>query len=138
MKVQSTLPYAFVTVGPFSGTNASIEPLIPAAFPELHEDALDLPTWVRASKPVLAANLGAVVREFGVKPLRDREHLWGVFYKTAFLQRRVSREMACRGPYRFTFQTQSLFDASVPGVPHFLYTDHTALTNSYYPDYDPS
>src|SRR4051812_30440575 len=112
--------FAFVTVGPFSGTNACVEPLLAAAFPDLSEDALDLPTWVRATKPLLAANLAAVVREFGVKPLRDREHLWGVFYKTTHLQKRLSRELAGRGQYRFTFQTQSLFDASVPGVPHFL------------------
>jgi glycosyltransferase involved in cell wall biosynthesis len=131
--------YAFVTVGPFSGTNARVQPLLAAAFDELDERALDLPAWVRGSKPLLAANLAAVVREFGVRPLRDREHLWGVFYKTAFLQRRLRRELARdAGDCRFTFQTQSLFDASLPGVPHFIYTDHTALANSYYPDYDPA
>ncbi len=34
----------------------------------------------------------------------------------------------------FTFQTQSLFDASCPGVPHFLYTDHTYLAGRRYPE----
>lgn len=29
--------------------------------------------------------------------------------------------------YAFTFQTQSIFDASVPNVPSFVYTDHTHL-----------
>ena len=33
---------------------------------------------------------------------------------------------------RFTFQTQSIFDASVAGIPHFLYTDHTFLANKRY------
>lgn len=32
----------------------------------------------------------------------------------------------------FIFQTQSLFDARHPGVPHFLYTDHTYLANLRY------
>ncbi|CAN5787026.1 hypothetical protein BH09VER1_BH09VER1_18420 [soil metagenome] len=32
----------------------------------------------------------------------------------------------------FTFQTQSLFDARRPGVPHFIYTDHTYLANQRY------
>lgn len=34
----------------------------------------------------------------------------------------------------FTFQTQSLFDASHPDIPHFLYTDHTYLANARYPN----
>ncbi len=32
----------------------------------------------------------------------------------------------------FTFQTQSIFNASIPGVPHFVYTDHTFLANERY------
>ena len=35
------------------------------------------------------------------------------------------------------FQTQSLFDARHPGVPHFLYTDHTYLANRRYPEPKP-
>lgn len=51
--------------------------------------------------------------------------------------RRAMRELVAGGPFAFTFQTQSLFDASVPGVPHFVYTDHTELAATYYPDHDP-
>ncbi|WP_127112618.1 glycosyltransferase family 4 protein [Shimia sediminis] len=40
--------------------------------------------------------------------------------------------------YAFTFQMQSLFDASVKGVPHFIYTDHTHLENLNFEDFDPS
>jgi len=36
--------------------------------------------------------------------------------------------------YDFTFQTQSRFDARCPGIPHFVYTDHTHLANLLYPD----
>jgi len=38
--------------------------------------------------------------------------------------------------YTFTFQTQSFFDVSFPGVPNFLYTDHTHLANLYYPEFN--
>ncbi len=34
--------------------------------------------------------------------------------------------------YDFSVQTQSLFDASCEGVPHFVYTDHTYLANRRY------
>jgi len=33
----------------------------------------------------------------------------------------------------FSIQTQSLYDASIDGLPHFLYTDHTHLANLKYP-----
>ena len=33
----------------------------------------------------------------------------------------------------FTIQTQGLYDASLEGVPHFVYTDHTHLANLQYP-----
>jgi glycosyltransferase involved in cell wall biosynthesis len=35
--------------------------------------------------------------------------------------------------FAFTFQTQSLFDASIPGTPHFVYTDHASLATLQYP-----
>jgi glycosyltransferase involved in cell wall biosynthesis len=31
-----------------------------------------------------------------------------------------------------------MFDASVAGIPHFIYTDHTALANTYYPSFEPT
>ncbi len=37
----------------------------------------------------------------------------------------------------FTFQTQSVFRASRPGLPHFVYTDHTYLANLRYPQPKP-
>jgi glycosyltransferase involved in cell wall biosynthesis len=40
--------------------------------------------------------------------------------------------------YFFTVQKQSMFDASIPGLPHFLYTDHTELANLQYPSFDAS
>src|SRR5262249_45150753 len=40
------------------------------------------------------------------------------------------------GRHTFSFQMQSLYDTSVPGVPHFIYTDHTHLSNLHYPDFD--
>ena len=47
------------------------------------------------------------------------------------LLRRLSNQK-----YLFTFQTESFFDGSIPGTPHFLYTDHTALAHLDYPAFD--
>jgi glycosyltransferase involved in cell wall biosynthesis len=56
--------------------------------------------------------------------------------KTPYLFRRTRRvllEQLKGRQHAFTFQTQSLFDASQPGIPHFIYTDHTHLENLRYP-----
>ncbi len=58
--------------------------------------------------------------------------------------KRVTSYMFCKMTYEirkfsaqydvlFTFQTGSVFDASLPQIPHFVYTDSTVLANLYYP-----
>ncbi len=55
----------------------------------------------------------------------------------AFTQyRKLVFDALAPGPWAATIQIQSLFDASLPGVPHIVYTDHTYLTNLDY-DYFP-
>jgi glycosyltransferase involved in cell wall biosynthesis len=52
--------------------------------------------------------------------------------------RRALRHRLTADSYRFTFQTGSRVDGSVPGIPHFVYTDHTHLANRHYPDPPPN
>jgi glycosyltransferase involved in cell wall biosynthesis len=61
-----------------------------------------------------------------------------LFYRTPFIFRAIRRLVAEK--YRplaqsclFSIQTQSLYDAGIEGLPHFLYTDHTHLANLRYP-----
>jgi glycosyltransferase involved in cell wall biosynthesis len=131
---------AFVTCGPLSGINDRLLPLLLAAFPELEPDPIDIPTLARADRRLLLVNLLHVLREHGPRPFLDRRRLWGAFFRTAHMfewVRQTMRERCVGRDYAFTFQTQSIFDASVDGVPHFLYTDHTELANAYYPDHRP-
>src|SRR5262249_35300015 len=44
-------------------------------------------------------------------------------YYFGALKSAIGRHLA-KDEYRFTFQTQSIFDASIPNTPHFVYTDH--------------
>lgn len=48
----------------------------------------------------------------------------------------LANEYASKEYTLFTIQTQSLFDASKDGLPHFLYTDHTFLENKNYYEFD--
>lgn len=137
--VRNPSGFAFMTCGPFSGTNARLLPLLAERFPELEPDEWDMPTWARRHRAILARNLASVLAENGPAIFLDRMRLWGAFFGTSYLSRRIKKEVRERGGsgrYAFTFQTQSIFDGSVPGLPHFVYTDHTDLANTYYPDFD--
>ncbi len=68
----------------------------------------------------------------GCRDFRD------LFYRTPFLFHSIRRLIAQKytglaGSCLFSIQTQSLYDAGIDGVPHFLYTDHTHLANLRYP-----
>ncbi|MGE5500187.1 MAG: glycosyltransferase family 4 protein, partial [Syntrophothermus sp.] len=52
--------------------------------------------------------------------------------------RKIAEKAVVGKDILFTFQTQSLFDASISGIPHFVYTDHTFLENQRYPDFSSS
>jgi len=61
-----------------------------------------------------------------------------LYYRTPYLFNAIRRLIA--GKYAalartslFSIQTQSLYDAGIEGLPHFLYTDHTHLANLRYP-----
>jgi glycosyltransferase involved in cell wall biosynthesis len=141
MATQDHRRFAFMTIGPFSGINERVLERLRAEFPQLEADHVDIPAWVRTQRRVMARNLMHVVAAHGPGILRDRVRLWGAFYRTPYMMGAIRRAMGhrlARGGYAFSFQTQSLFDGSTPGVPHFVYTDHTELVNRYYPDYDPA
>jgi glycosyltransferase involved in cell wall biosynthesis len=61
-----------------------------------------------------------------------------LFYRTPLLfhalRRLIAEKYAALAPTAlFSIQTQSLYDAGIEGIPHFLYTDHTHLANLRYP-----
>ena len=127
---------AFIKAGSFSHTNANVEALLAKHFPEAELEVIDVLKLVPTKT---LANLLGVVREKGMgvfwrKTSLSRQLSTSVHY-TEEVRRALEKRLAGRG-YAFTFQTQSLFDASVPGVPHFIYTDHTRLANRHYPDFD--
>ena len=132
--------FGFVTLGGFSGINDAVLERMRAEFPGLDAEQLDVRVWVRSRRALLVRNLIAVVRERGPRVLLDRTLLWGAFWRTSLMQRAIRdhiRELAAERDMRFTFQTQSLFDASTEVVPHYVYTDHSQRVNERYPDYRP-
>ncbi len=83
------------------------------------------------------------LKEFTRLLLLRRERMGGAggcMIRTTFyfeqLRRRLAERLSGR-TYVFTLQTQSLFDGSLPGVPHFVYTDHAELQCLSLPGFSP-
>ena len=110
----------------------SVESTLREAFPEYRLQNIVLNDVVKAHPGWLVPNAGYGAVEFGAKILNRRSTLRDAYFRTTYLFRKIRDAM--RGvidPARhvFSFQTQSLYDTCVPGVPHYLYTDHTHLSN---------
>jgi glycosyltransferase involved in cell wall biosynthesis len=132
--------FACITCGSFSGTNGKVFPPLEAAFAELSPSHFDVADWLHSDRRLMVASAAHVLAENGPLAFAGRTRFRKGLYRSAYLDRRVGEKMRARAErhrYAFSFQTQSMYDASVPGLPHFVYTDHTALANSYYPDFDP-
>lgn len=131
-----TRSFAFIKMGGFSHTNDSVLKQLQARFPELEASVIDVGDFRIIRKSSLPRLALAVAREFGLPAFRDGEHFLRRMLRTSYFFHRAREALLERlqgRRYAFTFQTQSLFDASCPGTPHFIYTDHTHLENLRYP-----
>ena len=133
---------ALITNGSFSHTNARVREQLELQFPRHPIVTIDIAREIVEARPWLRlANVVSLVRLHGPGILMRRKRCLDVFDQTPYLHREVRRRLRDRlrrmlPDLAFTFQTASVFDASQPGVPHFVYTDHTHLTNLVYPGFD--
>jgi glycosyltransferase involved in cell wall biosynthesis len=77
-----------------------------------------------------------VAAEHGRNLARGLVRPWQAFFSTTYMFRwmsRRARDWALAHEFDWTIQIQSLFDARAPGIPHFVYTDHTTSTISTIP-----
>jgi glycosyltransferase involved in cell wall biosynthesis len=128
--------YAFVKIGGFSGSNDPLFEHLRRQFPYLDADVIDILDLKAVTRSDAARLLYAVARDYGIGACLTRSRIDARVMRTAYCFRKIRQHLLQRlseRRYAFTFQTQSLVDASVPGTPHFLYTDHTHLVNSTYP-----
>lgn len=133
------LRVAFVRMGDHPIPNRLLPPELSAALDGAALEILDLEPRIRRDPLSLLVNPLFVLLEHGWSLLRGRTRPWRAFFGTTFAFRRMSalaRRFVEGGGFDLSFQMQSLFDASAPGVPHFVYTDHTHLANLSYPDFD--
>ncbi len=128
-----TRKIAYIRFREFSGTNESVRRQLVRVFPEHEVVDIDISELIPRFAPLQFRNLPHVALEYpNIFFTRKRSYAWSKWV-TSFMFRAIKKEVAAAlAPHRdydFTFQTQSLFDAQVPGLPHFVYTDHTLLAN---------
>ncbi|WP_310415420.1 glycosyltransferase family 4 protein [Chamaesiphon sp. OTE_8_metabat_110] len=128
---------AFVKYGGFSHVNEMVVEILTREFPNLEIETIDVFTDLVNTKDL--ATIFHTLNEYS-KEIFDRTlHIGNRRLYTSYffhkLRKALVKRLAGRN-YLFTFQTQSLFDASIPGIPHFVYTDHTALANLTYRGFD--
>ena len=120
-------------------SRASMERMLKDAFPESEVDNFSVNEVVKRNRAWIPWNLWYVAKECGREILRGEFSARHALFRTtyAFRRLRVAMQQYVRpGRHLFSFQMQSLYNTSVPGVPYFVYTDHTHLSNLNYPDFD--
>lgn len=135
---------AIVRRGSFSSINDSFLAALTEKLPGYDFDVVDVLELMQDEGQLFAgfARLAAL-KEFTRLLLTRREKLGGAggcLIRTSFYLERLRRRLAERllqRRYVFTLQTQSLFDASLPGTPHFVYTDHAELQCLRLPGFSP-
>ena len=134
--------FAFFYVWSNSPFKPSVEQMLVEAFPEFDIEPIGIGKMLKERIDLMALNELAVGRYYGLDILREKKKHSEYFFATPFLFHQVRRMVIDRlkaksGEYAFTFQLQSLFDTSLPGIPNFVYTDRTNLANLAYPEFDP-
>lgn len=128
--------FAFIKIGEFSHINHHVLALLQARFPHLEPTVIDLRDLRVVRKRDVPGLVLSVASEFGLSACLGAKKLRRHIHKTSYMFRRVRAVLQQRlrgNNFAFTFQTQAMFDASVPDIPHFIYTDHTHLENRNYP-----
>jgi glycosyltransferase involved in cell wall biosynthesis len=115
--------------------------MLAGAFPEFQIENLTVLDIVKRHRSWVVPNMWHVATEYGHELARRRTTLRMAYFRTTYAFDKLHAAMGrLVNPDRhaFSFQMMSLYDTSVPGVPHFVYTDHTHLSNLRYADFDRS
>ena len=113
-------------------SNENLLAALRAARPDVALDELGVAAAVRRSPGALARVLAGAALEYGPGLFASRARLRYGFMRSGAMDRTARALVRRRAGAQarglaFTLQTQSLFNAALPGVPNYVYTDHAAL-----------
>jgi glycosyltransferase involved in cell wall biosynthesis len=130
---------AYLRFGVRPLANRTVHEVLVEQLPEFDVVAIDVKPAFR-KHPLRLARVGLAGLRYAPQIIDGRHDPKKAVFRTrtAFdLLRKTVVETLAGQEWAATFQMQSLFDGSLPGVPHVVYTDHTHLTNLSYPSFDP-
>jgi glycosyltransferase involved in cell wall biosynthesis len=130
---------AFIRTADWPPANESTYRALAAEMPDTTIDLIETKRLLRGKRGLLVRNSLETVRLYGLKIAQRKRSFKDAFFRTPYLfhaLKRLINERLAQQRYDFSFQMQSIFDASRDGLPHFVYTDHTHLANLYYSDFD--
>jgi glycosyltransferase involved in cell wall biosynthesis len=131
----------FFRIGAFSLINDAVLAGLRVRMPELDWRVVDVERDIVGRNPALQLRASAeAALRYGRRILGNRQPPRDFFPRLPVVLesvRRWVRENVDPTETALIFQTQSLFDARHPELPHFLYTDHTYLANLRYPEPKP-
>ena len=132
----------FIQNGSFSHINRSVENMLSQHFPDCDVIIFDIAQRIRRNRWIFLVNSFFFVKEYFADILfryKSVKELKSSLFVTSYFFKKVKTKVAAfaaQDDYIFSLQTQSQFDASLPSIPHFIYTDHTLRANFLYPNID--
>lgn len=131
----------FFKAGDFSHINSSVVNELERRFPKHQIEICDVIKLMDRETNGFANKL-CLIKEYGLDIIRKDKYWKSWLFCTSYIFLKIRKKIRSKfkdaSQIAFTFQTQSLFDASIPGVPHFVYTDSTVLANYSYPNISPA
>ena len=130
---------AFIRPKPWPLANVKVAEALAKQFPDHDMEIINIEDLVKTKAGILAINTFLAGLLYGWDIVTGNKKFKEAFWRTPYIFKtikRLLRQKLSKQPHLFTFQMQSLFDCSVPNVPHFIYTDHTHFANLYYPDFN--
>lgn len=131
----TTKKIAFIRKGLVPIASQHVAHVLGQSFPDAEIKTVDVTNLLASHKEILLANLIVTLRYYGLQIFGGKKKLKEAFFRTPYIFHQIKgllQQQLAGQPYLFTFQMQSLFDASQKDIPHFIYTDHTNLANLYY------
>ena len=117
-----------------------IADILQELFPEYEVEVINILKMVRARKDIVFINAFSMVSNFGLRVLTGKMDLAYAFFATPYIHDQMKKlarkRVSSTEEYAFSFQSLSFYDASRPDLMHFIFTDHSALTNLTYPSFD--
>jgi len=127
--------FAFIRPKPWPLANLKVADALAGQFSDQDMEIIDVEELVKKKIGVLVINTFFVWLIYGWDIITGSKKFKESFWRTPYIfktVRRLLKQRLSHQKYLFTFQMQSLFDCSLPNVPHFIYTDHTHQANLYY------